>query len=83
MTQLDQPGDEFPVAFCSACQRQVLTYVHLDESDQPESRCVTCDGNSLEGERLATSEEIAEHGYALVEAGGCGNSDCGGGSCGR
>lgn len=72
---------EFLIGWCAICNRDVLTYPDPEAAD-PLQRCVHCE-QRVSRVRPATGESLPEHGYEMVEAGGCGRPDCGGGQCGR
>jgi hypothetical protein len=81
----DPAAGEFPVASCTACDREVLCHLDLDAGGGEMLRCLECGG---EIERacvrwldLAGIEELG-YGFVLPDA-GCGRPDCGGGRCGR
>ena len=66
---------QFPLADCSACGREVVTYVEL-EGETEIRRCLQCD-QRLQSWREATAAELEAAGYSVLEARGCGN----GGGC--
>ena len=73
---------EFTLAWCPACERDVLTHAHFD-ADGPERRlCVHCDGD-IENQRVLPIDDLEAQGYAVIELEGCGKPDCGGGRCTR
>ena len=83
MDDLRFEESEFSVGWCALCERDVLTYLDDDASDDAAARrCVHCE-QRVGRLRSATGEDLPQHGYALVENGGCGRPDCGGGQCGR
>jgi hypothetical protein len=78
-----QAGSDFILAHCESCARQVLTHTVWSENGGDELRCVHCDRPTVGPLCFASSDELPEHGYDLVELGGCGNPNCGGGRCSR
>jgi hypothetical protein len=78
-------GTDFPVARCTACDKDVLCYVDLDEADCEIFRCLDCstaaDATRVRWLDLPDIEEIG-YGFVLPPA-GCGRPDCGNGRCGR
>lgn len=83
MEQVDASGVELPIALCLVCDREVLTYLGLEE-DEPR-RCVHCD--TAVNEALlhgATVDDLDAAGYGEVApAKSCGSGGCGSGGCGR
>ena len=74
---------EFPVGWCTACGRHVLTHVGPYDDDTGRRLCVHCDA-AVDAEVKAVQQgELDRHGYALVEDFNCGSPNCGGGRCGR
>jgi hypothetical protein len=74
---------EFPIGWCAACARHVLT--HADpEADGAQGRlCVHCDAPIDAELRAVEQGELDAHGYAVIENYNCGNPNCGGGRCGK
>lgn len=66
----------FPMARCGSCEREVITYVDLDERGEERRRCLHCDDLLTEC-RDVDADDLEAAGYALIEARGCGN----GGGC--
>lgn len=76
---------EFPVAHCNVCDKDVLCYYEVDESDRELVRCLGCstpaDPPSV---RWLDLHDIEALGYGFVmPEGGCGLPGCGRGRCGR
>lgn len=72
---------QFPLAHCSGCGREVVTYVEI-EDDAEIRRCLHCD-QRLADWRDVTAAELEAAGYSLLEARGCGNGGgCSSGGCG-
>jgi hypothetical protein len=77
------PAPEFPIGWCAACGRHVLTHTEYPVEGGERYLCVHCD-RRLDGvSEHAREGELSGHGYALVEDYNCGNPNCGGGRCGR
>jgi len=74
---------DFALGWCAGCAREVLTHTDYGAEGAEQRRCVHCDHPVEAGVRRARGSELAEHGYGLVEASGCGKSNCGGGRCGQ
>lgn len=66
---------------CPACEREVLTHVHLAEDGVAEVHlCVHCDTVLSEDLRTIGFDELEELGLSLIEEkGDCGRPGCGGG----
>jgi hypothetical protein len=77
--------DDFPIARCAPCGRDVLTHVDLDAGGAERRRCVHCDAELDPAEvRWVDADALAHAGYAIgVDGAGCGRPDCGQGRCGR
>ena len=78
--------DDFPIARCAPCGRDVLTHVDLDADGEERRRCVHCDSDIDPAEvRWVDAEALGHAGYTLEGAAGagCGRPDCGQGRCGR
>lgn len=83
MEQAVIAGVELPIALCLVCDREVLTYLGLDE-DEPR-RCVHCDSPVNEALlRGASVDDLGSAGYGeIAPAKSCGSGGCGSGGCGR
>ncbi len=76
--------DDFPVARCARCARDVLTHVHLDARGEARRLCLHCDAEIDPTEvRWVGEAALAPLGYdfAGAEEGGCGRPGCGRGNC--
>ena len=74
---------DFTVGWCANCGREVLVWSDYGAVDPARCRCLHCDDVVTSQIRRAKGDELAERGYSLVEAGGCGSGGCGSGQCGR
>ncbi len=72
----------FTIGSCDTCEREVLTFPALD-TDGDGRCCVHCDAPVTRELRLASGADLPDHGYGLLELQGCGNPECGGGTCSR
>ena len=71
-------GDtEFLLGWCSACGKEVLPYVDIDDGHRETRRCLHCDTVLDRTLRAATAADVEDAGYAIVNARTCGN----GGGC--
>lgn len=74
---------DFTLGWCEGCGREVLTHADYGADGVERRCCVHCDQLIEAGMRLARGNELAAHGYGLLEFAGCGKSNCGGGRCGQ
>jgi hypothetical protein len=81
MDDLRFEESEFTVGWCAICQRDVLTYVEDPDGDDG-ARCVHCE-QRVGRLRVAVGDDLPQHGYGVIEDGGCGRPDCGNGRCNR
>jgi hypothetical protein len=74
---------QLPLAYCAVCDREVLTYLGLEDED-PRC-CVHCDTPVSEALlRSAAVAELDATGYAEIPpASSCGSGGCGSGGCRR
>jgi hypothetical protein len=76
--------DDFPVARCAPCGREVLTHVHFDAGGDEHRLCLHCDAEIDPQElRWVPEAAIVVLGYDVHadEPGGCGRPGCGRGNC--
>jgi hypothetical protein len=74
---------EFPVAECRRCQRDVLTHLWLDDRGQEDRRCVHCDAVFDPAHiRWVPERTLIAMGYGAEEDRRCGGG-CGTGGCSR
>lgn len=72
------PLNEWKLAWCPSCERDVMPWLDLNDARETQTRCVHCDQeldpNSL---RASSSGELDEIGYQLTPpdrgCGGCGD----------
>ena len=74
---------DFTVGWCARCARDVLTWSDYGAVDSELHRCLHCDDVVASHLRQAKGSDLAERGYSVVEASGCGSGGCGSGQCGR
>jgi hypothetical protein len=80
------PAEDYPIAHCAPCARDVLTHVHLDAGGDEHRLCLHCDAEIDPTEvRWVGDDELSTLGYGLFdgEGAGCGRPDCGRGNCGN
>jgi len=76
--------DDFPIARCGPCGRDVLTHVDLDARGGEVRRCLHCDAElDPDDVRWVDADALGRAGYALeeVDPAGCGRPGCGRGRC--
>jgi hypothetical protein len=86
MRSMQEPSSaplEFPVGWCAACGRHVLTHLDPGTDDSENRLCVHCDAQVDAELRAVEQGDLDSHGYALIENFDCGSPNCGGGRCGR
>ena len=74
---------ELPLGYCGTCERDVLSHLAYREDATEQFLCVHCDTPLGNPSGIAGESDLAEHGYAFVEEGGCGKPGCGSGACSR
>lgn len=82
MDDLRFEDSEFTIGWCAICDRDVLTFMGEPAEAEMVARCVHCE-QRVTRVRVATGEDLPQHGYGVLEDGGCGRPDCGGGRCNR
>jgi hypothetical protein len=72
----------FPLARCASCEKDVLTYVMLDEAGAEYRACADCDSPVASEISWVSTAELESVGYQVgkrrPKAGGCG---CSSGGC--
>lgn len=80
---------DFTLGWCDGCGREVLTWLEYGPADGSDAtelelyRCLHCEQAVTSPLRKAKGSDLAQRGYSLVEASGCGSGGCGSGACGR
>lgn len=74
---------QFPVAECRRCRRDVLTHLWLDDRGEEDRRCIHCDAPFDPADiRWVPERTLVAMGY-VGEGATCGGGGCGAGGCGR
>jgi hypothetical protein len=89
MAEPDFAEVDVALGWCGGCGREVLTWLDYSSAHTPTAaelelhRCLHCEQVVTSQLRRAKGADLAQHGYRLVEASGCGSGGCGSGKCGR